>query len=102
LARQIVDDVYRDELPNGMFVTLSGWPDIDRIYIPNMRGAAFHTSSRPTASDLLRPLPNQHVYMRDIAAESTSANVGTRFVGRIMEAKPVRFAPCCVQSPKWQ
>jgi hypothetical protein len=32
---------YRDELPNGMFVTLSGWPDIDQIYIPNMRGAAF-------------------------------------------------------------
>ncbi len=32
---------YRDELPNGMFVTLSGWPDIDQIYVPNMRGAAF-------------------------------------------------------------
>jgi hypothetical protein len=32
---------YRDELPNGMFVTLSGWPDITQVYIPNMRGAAF-------------------------------------------------------------
>jgi hypothetical protein len=32
---------YRDELPNGMFVTLEGWPDIDQIYIPSdCRGAA--------------------------------------------------------------
>jgi len=32
---------YRDELPNGMHVTLSGWPDVDQIYIPDIRGAAF-------------------------------------------------------------
>jgi hypothetical protein len=32
---------HRDPLPNGMFVTLSGWPDIDQVYIPNLRGAAF-------------------------------------------------------------
>jgi hypothetical protein len=32
---------YRDELPNGMYVTLSGWPYIIQVYIPNMRGAAF-------------------------------------------------------------
>ena len=25
---------YRDQLPNGMFVTLQGWPDIEQIYIP--------------------------------------------------------------------
>jgi hypothetical protein len=36
---------YRDELPNGMYMTLSGWPDIDQIYIPNMRGPAFHNLS---------------------------------------------------------
>jgi len=32
---------YRDELPNGMYVTLTGWPEIDQVYIPNIRGAAF-------------------------------------------------------------
>jgi hypothetical protein len=32
---------YRDELPNGMYVTQTGWPDIDQIYIPGMRGPAF-------------------------------------------------------------
>lgn len=31
---------YRDELPNGMVVTLAGWPDIDQVYIPGMRGPA--------------------------------------------------------------
>ncbi len=32
---------YRDQLPNGMYVTQTGWPDIDQIYIPGIRGAAF-------------------------------------------------------------
>jgi hypothetical protein len=32
---------YRDELPNGMYVTLTGWPDVDQLYIPGMRGPAF-------------------------------------------------------------
>jgi hypothetical protein len=32
---------YRDELPNGMYVTQTGWPDIDQLYIPGMRGPAF-------------------------------------------------------------
>lgn len=32
---------YRDQLPNGMFVTLSGWPDIDQLYIPGLRGPSF-------------------------------------------------------------
>ncbi len=31
---------YRDELPNGMYMTLTGWPDIDQVYIPNLRGEA--------------------------------------------------------------
>jgi hypothetical protein len=33
---------YRDELPNGMYVTQTGWPDIDQVYIPGIRGPAFH------------------------------------------------------------
>lgn len=33
---------YRDQLPNGMYVTLTGWPDIEQIYIPDIYGAAFH------------------------------------------------------------
>ena len=28
---------YRDQLPNGWFVTSKGWPDINQIYIPGMR-----------------------------------------------------------------
>ncbi len=32
---------YRDPLPNGMFMTLTGWPDIDQVYLPNSRGSAF-------------------------------------------------------------
>lgn len=32
---------YRDELPNGMYMTLTGWPDVEQIYIPDIRGAAF-------------------------------------------------------------
>ena len=32
---------YRDLLPNGMYVTLQGWPEIDQVYIPNLRGPAF-------------------------------------------------------------
>lgn len=32
---------YRDELPNGMVVTLTGWPDITQVYVPGIRGAAF-------------------------------------------------------------
>jgi hypothetical protein len=32
---------YRDRLPNGMYVTLSGWPDLDQVYIPGIRGASF-------------------------------------------------------------
>lgn len=32
---------YRELLPNGVVVTLQGWPDIDQIDIPGMRGAAF-------------------------------------------------------------
>ncbi len=31
---------YRDELPNGMYITLTGWPDIEQLYIPDMRGRA--------------------------------------------------------------
>jgi hypothetical protein len=33
---------YRDQLPNGMVVTLTGWPDIQQIYIPGIRGPAFN------------------------------------------------------------
>jgi len=32
---------YRDQLPNGMYVTLSGWPEIDQVYIPGIRGPSF-------------------------------------------------------------
>jgi len=32
---------YRDELPNGMYVTQTGWPDIDQVYVPGIRGPAF-------------------------------------------------------------
>ncbi|QDV27509.1 hypothetical protein [Aureliella helgolandensis] len=32
---------YRDELPNGMYMTLSGWPNVTQVYIPGMRGPAF-------------------------------------------------------------
>lgn len=32
---------YREELPNGMFMTLSGWPEITQVYIPDIRGKAF-------------------------------------------------------------
>jgi hypothetical protein len=32
---------YRDELPNGMYVTQTGWPDVDQVYIPGIRGPAF-------------------------------------------------------------
>ena len=28
---------YHDVLPNGMKMTLPGWPDIQQVYIPNMR-----------------------------------------------------------------
>lgn len=31
---------YRDLLPNGMDITLRGWPDIDQVYIPDIRGKA--------------------------------------------------------------
>ena len=34
---------YRDELPNGMYVTLTGWPDVEQVYIPGIRGPAFCT-----------------------------------------------------------
>ena len=34
---------YRDMLPNGMFVTLAGWPDIDQLYIPGLGGLSFNT-----------------------------------------------------------
>jgi hypothetical protein len=34
---------YRDMLPNGMFVTLAGWPDIDQLYIPGLKGSSFVT-----------------------------------------------------------
>jgi len=34
---------YRDELPNGMYVTLTGWPDLEQVYIPGIRAAAFRT-----------------------------------------------------------
>jgi hypothetical protein len=33
---------YRDELPNGMYITQTGWPDITQVYIPGIRGAAFN------------------------------------------------------------
>jgi len=32
---------YRDQLPNGMYVTMKGWSDIVQLYIPGMRGPAF-------------------------------------------------------------
>lgn len=32
---------FRDPLPNGMYVTMRGWPDIDQLYIPGMRGTTF-------------------------------------------------------------
>jgi hypothetical protein len=32
---------YRDELPNGMYVTLTGWPAIDQVYVPGMRGPSY-------------------------------------------------------------
>ena len=31
---------YLDVLPNGISITLAGWPDVTQIYIPGMRGAA--------------------------------------------------------------
>lgn len=31
---------FRDPLPNGMYMTIRGWPEIDQIYIPNLRFAA--------------------------------------------------------------
>jgi hypothetical protein len=34
---------YRERLPNGMYMTLPGWPDITQVYIPGLRGAAFVT-----------------------------------------------------------
>ena len=34
---------YRDLLPNGMYVTLKGWPNIDQVYVPAMKvGHAIH------------------------------------------------------------
>jgi hypothetical protein len=33
---------YCDLLPNGMYMTLSGWSDVDQIYIPGLRGSATH------------------------------------------------------------
>ena len=32
---------FRAELPNGMYMTLPGWPDIVQVYIPDIHGAAF-------------------------------------------------------------
>jgi hypothetical protein len=32
---------YRDQLPNGMYVTAQGWSDIVQLYIPGMRGPTF-------------------------------------------------------------
>ena len=32
---------HRELLPNGMYMTLKGWPDIEQIYIPKIRGDAF-------------------------------------------------------------
>jgi hypothetical protein len=32
---------YREVLPNGMFVTLKGWKEINQIYIPGIRGSSF-------------------------------------------------------------
>jgi hypothetical protein len=31
---------YHDVLPNGMHVTLTGWPDITQVYVPNLRDLA--------------------------------------------------------------
>ncbi len=31
---------FNDSLPNGMKMTLSGWPNVSQLYIPNMRGTA--------------------------------------------------------------
>lgn len=31
---------YNDVMPNGMTMTLQGWPDITQIYVPGMRGDA--------------------------------------------------------------
>jgi hypothetical protein len=33
----------REALPNGMYIRLPGWPDVQQIYIPNLRGQAFAT-----------------------------------------------------------
>jgi hypothetical protein len=33
---------YRDQLPNGMYVTQKGWPDITQVYIPGMRGPSLN------------------------------------------------------------
>ncbi len=51
IKARLVDDInvyvgkgapqYRDQLPNGMYVTQRGWPDVDQVYIPGMRGPAF-------------------------------------------------------------
>ena len=27
---------YREQLPNGMFLTLAGWPDVEQLFIPNI------------------------------------------------------------------
>ena len=32
---------YRDQLPNGWTVTMGGWPDVEQLYIPGLRGEAF-------------------------------------------------------------
>ena len=34
---------YRDQLPNGMYVTAQGWSDIVQLYIPGMGGPAFQS-----------------------------------------------------------
>lgn len=51
IKAQLIEDVevyvgqgttqYRDRLPNGMTITLSGWPSVEQIYVPNIRGEAF-------------------------------------------------------------
>ena len=32
---------YRDELPIGMYVTLTGWPDVEQVYVPGISGPGF-------------------------------------------------------------
>lgn len=35
---------YREALPNGMFLTIRGWPNVEQLFIPNISGPLGRTS----------------------------------------------------------